>query len=93
MRKLALLAYRRGLISSRTIAQACQPKGQFIAISGDSQASRHNKRLTRLNHRGCAKVNTQRDLLCRVHKIEKLAKMDLGQVQSRRGHSKASTAQ
>ena len=34
---------------------------------------RHNKRLTRLNHRGRAKVNTQWNLYCRVHNIEKLA--------------------
>jgi transposase len=35
---------------------------------------RHNKRLTRLNHRGRAKVNTQWKLYCMVHNIEKLAK-------------------
>jgi transposase len=35
---------------------------------------RHNKRLTRLNHRGRAKVNTQWKLYCIVHNIEKLAK-------------------
>ena len=35
---------------------------------------RHNKRLTRLNHRGRAKVNTQWNLYCMVHNIEKLAK-------------------
>jgi hypothetical protein len=40
---------------------------------------RHNKRLTRLNHRGHAKVNTQWNLYCMVHNIEKLAKTDLGQ--------------
>jgi transposase len=40
---------------------------------------RHNKRLTRLNHRGRAKVNTQWNLYCMVHNIEKLAKTDLGQ--------------
>jgi hypothetical protein len=34
---------------------------------------RHNKRLTRLNHRGRAKVNTQWNLYCMVHNIEKLA--------------------
>jgi hypothetical protein len=40
---------------------------------------RHNKRLTRLNHRGRAKVNAQWNLYCMVHNIEKLAKTDLGQ--------------
>jgi transposase len=39
---------------------------------------RHNKRLTRLNHRGRAKVNTQWNLYCMVHNIEKLAKTGLG---------------
>lgn len=40
---------------------------------------RHNKRLTRLNHRGRTKVNTQWNLYCMVHNIEKLAKTELGQ--------------
>lgn len=40
---------------------------------------RHNKRVTRLNHRGRAKVNTQWNLYCMVHNIEKLAKTGLGQ--------------
>ena len=40
---------------------------------------RHNKRLTRLNHRGHAKVNTQWNLYCMVHNIEKLSKTTLGQ--------------
>jgi hypothetical protein len=35
---------------------------------------RHNKRLTRLNHRGRSKVNTQWNLYCMVHNIEQLAK-------------------
>lgn len=39
---------------------------------------RHNKRLTRLNHRGHTKVNTQWNLYCMVHNIEKLAKTGLG---------------
>ena len=40
---------------------------------------RHNKRLSRLNHRGRVKVNTQWNLFCMVHNIEKLAKTGLGQ--------------
>jgi transposase len=44
---------------------------------------RHNKRLTRLNHRGRTKVNTQWNLYCMVHNIEKLAKTDLGQRKDR----------
>jgi hypothetical protein len=44
---------------------------------------RHNKRLTRLNHRGRVKINTQWNLYCIVHNIEKLAKTNLGQ---QRGH-------
>jgi len=41
---------------------------------------RHNKRLTRLNHRGQAKVRTQWSLYCMVHNIEKLSKAGLGQL-------------
>jgi len=44
---------------------------------------RHNKRMTRLNHRGLAKVNTQWNLYCMVHNIEKLAKTGLGQTRRR----------
>lgn len=44
---------------------------------------RHNKRLIRLNHRGRTKVNTQWNLYCMVHNIEKLAKTSLGQKPSR----------
>jgi hypothetical protein len=40
---------------------------------------RHNKRLTRLNHRGRTKVNTQWNLYCMVHNIEKLARTGIGQ--------------
>jgi transposase len=40
---------------------------------------RHNKRLTRLNHRGQAKVRTQWSLYCMVHNIEKLSSAGLGQ--------------
>jgi transposase len=40
---------------------------------------RHNKRLTRLNHRGRTKVNTQWNLYCMVHNIEKLAKTGYAQ--------------
>jgi len=39
---------------------------------------RHNKRLTRLNHRGRVKVSTQWSLYCMVHNIEKLARTSLG---------------
>ena len=34
---------------------------------------RHHKRITRFNHRGRAKVNTQWNLYFMVHNIEKLA--------------------
>jgi transposase len=40
---------------------------------------RHNKRLTRFNHRGREKVNTQWSLYCMVHNIEKLAKTGYAQ--------------
>jgi transposase len=40
---------------------------------------RHNKRLTRFNHRGREKVNTQWNLYCMVHNIEKLAKTGYAQ--------------
>jgi transposase len=39
MLKIVLLAYSRGLISSRSIEQACQHNIQFIALSGDAQPS------------------------------------------------------
>ena len=39
---------------------------------------RHNKRLAHLNHRGRCKVNTQWNLYCMVHNIEKLSKTNLG---------------
>lgn len=39
---------------------------------------RHNKGLMRLNHRGREKVNTQWNLYCMVHNIEKLSKTNLG---------------
>lgn len=40
---------------------------------------RHNKRLSRFNHRGREKVNTQWNLYCMVHNIEKLAKTGYAQ--------------
>jgi transposase len=39
MLKIVLLAYSRGLVSSRRIEQACQQNVLFIALSGDSQPS------------------------------------------------------
>lgn len=39
---------------------------------------RHNKRLSRLDYRGYAKVNAQWNLYCMVHNIEKLSKTELG---------------
>jgi transposase len=39
MLKIVLLAYSRGLISSRKIEQACTQNVLFMAISGDSQPS------------------------------------------------------
>ncbi len=39
MLKIVLLAYSRGLISSRGIEQACLHNIQFIALSGDAQPS------------------------------------------------------
>ena len=50
---------------------------------------RHNKRLTRLNHRGRAKVNTQWSLYCMVHNIEKLAKTNVGQHSGKRFNRRA----
>jgi transposase len=83
--KIVLLAYSQGIVSSRGIEQACARHVQFIAISGDSQPCHaqvanlsHNKRLPRFNHRGNAKVNTQCNLYCMVHNIEKLTKTTIG---------------
>jgi transposase len=39
MLKIVLLAYSRGLISSRAIAEACEMNIVFIALSGDSRPS------------------------------------------------------
>ncbi len=39
MLKIVLLAYSRGLISSRKIEQACEQNVLFMAVSGDSQPS------------------------------------------------------
>jgi transposase len=39
MLKIVLLAYSRGLISSRSIEHACLHHIQFIALSGDTQPS------------------------------------------------------
>jgi Transposase domain (DUF772) len=39
MLKIVLLAYSRGLISSRDIDHACKTNVQFVAISGDSHPS------------------------------------------------------
>ena len=39
MLKIVLLAFSQGLISSRSIEQACARNVQFVAISGDSQPS------------------------------------------------------
>ena len=50
-------------------------RSQLSAIAGSEVA---NKRLTRLNYRGRAKVNTQWNLYCMVHNIEKLSKTGLG---------------
>jgi len=60
------------------------PKGRqlysqrFGAVEPVFANLRHNKRLTRFNHRGRAKVNTQWNLYCMVHNIEKLSKTSLG---------------
>jgi transposase len=39
MLKIVLLAYSRGLISSRSIERACEQNVQFMAISGDNRPS------------------------------------------------------
>ena len=39
MLKIVLLAYSRGLISSRAIEQACEQNVRFMAISEDVQPS------------------------------------------------------
>ncbi len=57
-------------------ACCCQCLGTVEPVFGNI---RHNKRLTRLNHTGPAKVNTQWNLYCMVRNIEKLSKTTLGQ--------------
>jgi hypothetical protein len=53
-------------------AETCTVEPVFANI-------RHNKRLIRFNHRGREKVNTQWNLYCMVHNIEKLAKTGYAQ--------------
>jgi len=66
---------RRAIDSPRGRQLNSQRIGTVEPVFGNI---RHNKRLTRLNHRGRAKVNTQWNLYCMVHNIEKLAKTSLG---------------
>jgi len=66
---------RRAIDSPRGRQLYSQRIGTVEPVFGNI---RHNKRLTRLNHRGRAKVNTQWNLYCMVHNIEKLAKTSLG---------------
>jgi transposase len=56
MLKIVLLAYSQGLVSNCTIEQMCQRIGTVEPVFANL---RHNKRLTRLNHLGRIKVNTQ----------------------------------
>lgn len=44
----------------------------------EKKASAQPKEVKRLSHRGRDKVNTQWNLYCMVHNIEKLANSDLG---------------
>ena len=41
MLKIVLLAYSQGLISSRSIEQACARNVQFVAISGEAEIAAH----------------------------------------------------
>jgi hypothetical protein len=43
---------------------------------------RHNKRLIRLNHRGCEKLNTQWNLYCMVHNRQPTFKSSIGSLQT-----------
>ena len=67
---------RRAIDSPRGRQLYSQRIGTVEPVFGNI---RHNKRLTRLNHRGRVKVNTQWSLYCMVHNIEKLSKTGLGQ--------------
>ncbi|MEO8023924.1 transposase, partial [Polaromonas sp.] len=71
---------RRAIDSPRGRKLYSQRIGTVEPVFGNI---RHNKRLTRLNHRGRVKVNTQWNLYCMVHNIEKLAKTSLGQQRGR----------
>jgi len=71
---------RRAIDSPRGRQLYSQRIGTVEPVFGNI---RHNKRLTRLNHRSRIKVNTQWNLYCMVHNIEKLAKTNLGQQRGR----------
>ena len=49
---------------------------------------RHNKRLTRFNHRGREKFNMQWNLYCIVHNTEKLAKRGDAQKEARQARGR-----
>ena len=66
---------RRAIDSPRGRQLYSQRIGTVEPVFGNL---RHNKRLTRLSHRGRTKVNTQWSLYCMVHNIEKLSKTNLG---------------
>lgn len=76
LNKIVLLAYSRGMISSRKMEAACRENVLFIVVSGDTPVFgnlRGNKRLNRFTLRGATKVDGQWKLYCMMHNIEKLA--------------------
>ena len=66
MLKIVLLAYSRGLVSSRSIEHACLHHVQFIAISGDSQQRRTMMR----NGKGAQREQGARSATQVIHKVQ-----------------------
>ena len=75
--KMACISSRVNTLGMRLVGRQLYSQ-RFGTVEPVFANIRHNKRLTRFNHRGRAKVNTQWNLYCMVHNIEKLAKTSMG---------------
>ena len=75
--KIVLLAYSRGIISSRQMEAACRDHvmitRRFATVEPVFGNLRHNKRLDRFSLRGRQRVDGQWKLYCITHNIEKRA--------------------
>jgi len=74
--KIGLLAYSRGVTSSRVIESLCRRDVQFMAVSGDLHPQFKTLR-------GQRNVDGQWKLYCLVHNIESWRRTDTGCISSR----------